>query len=100
MDLTAANAFVMVVSENYSQYPVETQRTLLEGIYQLADECQENLGEIPGDEANMHLHAMLTLLKSLTNDAFKTGNFGEGFRYARQCFWPIAAPNFEIQELH
>ena len=51
MDLSSANALVMVVSENFAQYPVETQRSLLEGIYQLADECQEGLQEAPDTAA-------------------------------------------------
>ena len=55
MDLAAANAFVLVVSENFSQYSVATQRALLEGIFQLADECKEDLNERPDAPEYAHL---------------------------------------------
>lgn len=95
MDLLSASAFVMVVSENFSQYPIETQRNLLEGIFQLADECKEELSQLPETATTVHLGATLTLLKSLISDALKAGDLREGFRQAAQCFWPIGAPNFE-----
>jgi len=95
MDLSSANALVMVVSENFAQYPVETQRSLLEGIYQLADECQEGLPEAPDTAAAEHLRVTLILSKMLISAALKNGELREGFRQAAQCFWPMAAPNFE-----
>ncbi|MEO6970818.1 MAG: hypothetical protein ABI217_07975 [Chthoniobacterales bacterium] len=95
MDLSAASAFVMIVSENFAQYPIETQRSLLEGLYQLADECQEDLDELPDSPVNADLRTSLLLSKILISDAFKKGEFREGFRHAAQCFWPMVAPDFE-----
>jgi len=95
MDLSAANSFVMVVSENFAQYPVEIQRSLLEGIFQLADECQENLDDLPDTLKNEHLRTNLILAKLLISQALKNGALREGFLQASQCFWPIAAPNFD-----
>jgi RNAse (barnase) inhibitor barstar len=95
MDLSAANALVMVVSENFAQYPIETQRSLLEGIFQLADECQENLDDLPDTLTNEHLRTNLVLAKLLTSQALKNGALREGFSQAAQCFWPMAAPNFD-----
>ena len=95
MDVSSAAAFVHIVSENFKQYPIETQRSLLEGIFQLADECQENLDELPDTPANEHFKTNLVLSKILISDALKKGDLREGFRQAAQCFWPIAAPNFE-----
>ncbi len=99
MDLSSASAFVMIASENFSQYPVETQRSLLEGIFHLADECKEDLGQLPETAAKVHLETTMTLLKSLISDALKAGAFREGFRHAAQCFWPVAAPNFEPSKI-
>lgn len=95
MDLSAANALVMVVSENFAQYPVETQRRLLEGIFQLADECQENLDDLADTPTNGDLRTNLVLAKLLISNALKNGALREGFLQAAQCFWPIAAPNFD-----
>ena len=95
MDLVAANSFVMVVSENFAQYSVETQRSLLEGIFQLADECQENLDDLPDTPMNEHLRTNLVLAKLLISQALKNGTLREGFSQAAQCFWPFAAPNFD-----
>ncbi|MGH8092532.1 MAG: hypothetical protein ACREIF_03545 [Chthoniobacterales bacterium] len=95
MDLPSANAFVMLVSDNFAQYPVETQRSLLEGIFQLADECQEDLDELPDSPGHAHLRMNLVLSKILIGNALKKGELREGFRQAARCFWPVAAPNFE-----
>jgi hypothetical protein len=95
MDLSAANALVMVISENHARYPIETQRSLLEGIFQLADECQEDLDQLPNSQLNADLRTSLILSKILISDAFKKGEFHEGFRHAAQCFWHMVAPNFE-----
>ena len=40
MDLSSACAFVTVASDNFSRYPIETQRSLLGDIFELADECR------------------------------------------------------------
>lgn len=95
MDLWAASAFVRVASENFTQYPADTQRSLLEGIFDLAHECKEELEHLPGNSTTIHLAVTLALLKSLLSDAIKAGEFAEGFRQASQCFWPIDALNFE-----
>jgi hypothetical protein len=95
MDLWAASALVKVASENFTQYPPETQRSLLEGIFDLAHECKEELEHVPANSTTVHLTVTLGLLKSLISDAIKAGEFAEGFRQARQCFWPIDALNFE-----
>jgi|SRR3954453_17891394 len=94
MDLSSASALVWVASENFAQYPPETQRSLLEGIFHLADDCKEELNQVPRNSTTIHLTATLSLLKSLISDALKAGEFEEGFRQARQCFWPIGAANF------
>jgi hypothetical protein len=91
MDLQTANAFVLVVSENFSQYCGATQRNLLDGIFQLADECKEDLSERPDAQGYEHLQTSLSLVKLFVSDALKNGNFAEGFRLAAECFWPTAA---------
>ncbi len=91
MDLQTANAFVRVVSENFSNYCRATQRDLLDGIFQLADECTEDLHERPDAQSYEHLQTSLSLAKLFVSDALKNGNFAEGFRLATECFWPTAA---------
>ena len=90
MDLHTANALVLVVSENYSQYSSAMQRSLLEGIFQLADECKENLSEQPNAPDYDHFQTSLTLAKLFANEALKNGNLAEGFRLVAECFWPLA----------
>jgi hypothetical protein len=94
MDLSAASALVWVASENFTHYPPDTQRSLLEGIFCLADECKEELNHLPRNSTTIHLSATMSLLKSLISDAVKAGEFEKGFRQARQCFWPVEAANF------
>ena len=91
MDLHSANALVLLVTENYSQYSIAMQRSLLEGIFQLADECKENLSEEPDAPAYDHFQTSLTLAKLFASDALKSGNLVEGFRLVAECFWPLAA---------
>ena len=91
MDLLTANAFILVVSGNFSQYSIATQRTLLEGIFQLADECQEDLNERPDAPEYEHLQTSLSLAKLFASGALKNGNLREGFRLAAECFRPTAA---------
>ncbi len=91
MDLSTANAFVLVVSENFSHYSIATQRALLEGIFHLADECKENLNERPDAPEYEHLQTSLSLAKLFASDALKNGNLREGFRLAAECFWPTTA---------
>ncbi|MGH8092527.1 MAG: hypothetical protein ACREIF_03520 [Chthoniobacterales bacterium] len=91
MDLRSANAFVLLVSENYSQYSVAMQRSLLEGIFQLADECKETLSEDPNSPGYDHFQTSLILAKLFASDALKRGNLVEGFRLAADCFWPLVA---------
>ncbi len=93
MNLSSASAFVHVVSENFAQYPVETQRGLLEGIFQLADECQEDLGEAPDTPRNAEITTNLILSKLLISNALKNGKLRDGFQQAAQCFWPMVAPS-------
>jgi hypothetical protein len=90
MDLQLANAVVLVVSENFSQYGDATQRDLLEGIFELADDCKEGLSERPDAQDYEHLQTCLSLAKLFVSDALKDGNFVEGFRRAAECFWPTA----------
>jgi hypothetical protein len=80
-----------VVSENYSQYNVATQRNLLDGIFQLADECKENLYNQPHAFEYEQFQISLSLVKLFVSDALKNDNLPEGFRLAAACFWPMAA---------
>ena len=88
MDLEAASAFFRVIAENHSRYSVATQRALLEGIFQLADECQENLTERADAQQYADLQTSLELTKLFANEALKNGNLCEGFRLASESFWP------------
>ncbi len=88
MDLEAASAFFRVIADNHSHYSVATQRALLEGIFQLADECQENLRERPDAQQYADLQTSLELTKLFANEALKNGNLCEGFRLASESFWP------------
>ena len=88
MDLEPASAFVRVMAENYSHYSVAIQRALLEGIFQLADECQENLQERADAQQYADLQTSLELTKLFASEALKSGNLGEGFRLASESFWP------------
>ena len=88
MDLEAANAFIRVITENHAHYSVAIQRVLLEGIFQLADECQENLKERTDAQQHADLQMSLELTKLFANEALKNGNLCEGFRLASESFWP------------
>lgn len=89
MDLQAASAFFRIVAENHSHYSVATQRVLLEGIFQLADECQENLRErADAPQQYADLQTSLELAKHFANEALKNGILSEGFRLASESFWP------------
>lgn len=90
MDLQAASAFVRVIAENYSFYSVATQRALLEGIFQLADECQENLSARVDAQEYEDVQTSLGLTKRFANEAIKNGDLCEGFRLACDSFWPSA----------
>ena len=90
MDISAAKAFVLVLSENSAFYSRETQRSLLEGIFQLADECLDNLSPWCDAETSEQTMTSLSLAKRFANDALKSGNFSDGFQMAGECFWPIS----------
>ena len=93
MDLRLAAAFMRVIAENSVRYPVAMQQTLLEGIFQLADECNEELKGLPDPRCFDDLRVCLELVKDLSNDSFKNGSFTEGFRLAAECFpSEISAP--------
>ncbi len=91
MDLQTANALVMVIGENFSRYCIATQRNLLDGIFQLADECKEDLYERPNATDYEQFQSSLSLAKHFVGEALKNGNLAEGFRLAAECFWPTAA---------
>ena len=88
MDIEGANAFVRVVSDNFSFYPEETQRRLLDGIFQLADECKADLAERFGADNYAEIQTKLGMAKLFVSEALKKGNLAQGFREAEQCFWP------------
>lgn len=88
MNLQAASAFFRVIAENHSHYSVATQRVLLEGIFQLADECQENLRERADAPQHADLQTSLELAKLFANEALKNGILSDGFRLASESFWP------------
>lgn len=96
MDLHTANALVQVVSENASHYCVATQRNLLDGIFQLADECKEDLAERHDMPNYDHFQTSLSLVKHFASEALKNGNLNEGFRLAAECFWPTAAVSQDL----
>jgi hypothetical protein len=90
MDLHIANAFVRVIAENHSGYSVATQRALLEGIFQLADECEEKLSERADYKQYESLQISLGITKLFVNEALKSGDLREGFRFARESIRPGA----------
>ena len=90
MDLESAKAIVLILTENFSMYPVATQRAALEGIFQLADECKEELsGSLAHDPHGESLQVSLSMAKMLLSENLKSGKLEEGFRAAAQCFWPL-----------
>ena len=96
MDLSTAALFVRVIAENSEVYSVSTQRTLLDGIFQLADVCQESLNERDDASHYENLKTSLSLVRLFASDALKHGNLAEGFRLAAECFAPATAVPQEI----
>ena len=96
MDLSTAALFVRVIAENSETYSVGTQRSLLEGIFQLADLCQERLDERDDAFQYENLNTSLSLVRLFASDALKHGNLAEGFRLAAECFAPATAVPQEI----
>ena len=96
MDLSTAALFVRVIAENSEVYSVGTQRMLLEGIFQLADVCQESLNDRDDASQYENLMTSLSLVRLFANDALKHGNLAEGFRLAAECFAPATAVPQEI----
>jgi hypothetical protein len=93
MDLHSANAFVRVIAENHSRYSVATQQALLEGIFQLADECQEELSERADSQQYESLQISFELIKLFVDEALKSGDLPEGFRFAHESIRPgVAIP--------
>ena len=90
MDLGSAKAIVLILSENFSFYPPQTQRSALEGIFQLADECKEEVGREVSDVQCDGIQTSLSLVKMLLSESLKRGNLDEGFRAAHECFWPLS----------
>ena len=74
------------MSENFFHYCRATQRNLLDGIFQLADECNEDLSERPDAQGYEHLQTSPSLVKLFVSDALKNGNFPEGFRLRGRMF--------------
>ena len=91
MDFQSAIAIFRVIADNYSHYPAATQRSLLEGIYALADECQENLQRRSDLGKLEDLETSFEMTKLFAEDAFKSGEFAEGFRSAAECCWSNVA---------
>ena len=58
----------------------------MEGIFQLADVCQERLDERDDAFQYENLKASLSLVRLFANDALKSGNLAEGFRLTAECF--------------
>ena len=90
MDFHVVNAFVQVIAENHSRYSVATQRALLEGIFQLTDECQEQLNERRDSKQYESLEISLGLTKFFVNEALKRGDLCGGFRFAYESIRPGA----------
>ena len=96
MDISTAALFVRVIAENFERYSVSTQQTLLEGIFQLADICQESLNERDDASYYVNLTTSLSLVRLFASDALKHRNLAEGFRLAAECFAPATAVPQEI----
>ncbi len=97
MDLHSANAFVRVIAENHSRYSVDTQRALLEGIFQLTDECQEKLMARADATQFESLQITLGLIKFFVNEALKSGDLAAGFRCAHESIQPGAVVPSEYE---
>jgi hypothetical protein len=91
MDLSTAALFVRVIAENSGIYSVSMQQTLLEGIFQLADVCEESLNERDDASHYENLKTSLSLVRLFASDALKQGDLAEGFRLAAECFAPATA---------
>ncbi len=90
MELHAAKAMIMVLSENTKLYSEETKRSVLDGIFQLAQECKEELALDPesDDEA---AQVSLSVAKNFASSALKSGRLNDGLRAVGECFWPISS---------
>ena len=87
-DPFTAALFVRVIAENSEIYSVSTHRTLLKGIFQLTDVCEESLNEREDASHYENLKTSLGLVRLFASDALKHGNLAEGLRAATECFAP------------
>ena len=91
MDVDAARAIILVLTENASLYSTATRRAVLEGIFELADDCREEFAARPDAADSQMAHTSLSLVQLFASDALKSGKLEEGFRLVGECFWPISA---------
>lgn len=96
MELQYARTLVRVISETYSNYSIATQLDLLEGLFQLADECIESLRERSDPAEYQHLESSLTLAKYFADAALKNKDLAEGFRLVAECFQAALPPPEEF----
>jgi len=86
MELHLASTFIRVIADNAHRYPVATQQALLEGIFQVADECHDQLQRMPDRDHFENVAISLDLVKSIVNDSFKHAQLNDGLRFAGECF--------------
>jgi gamma-glutamylcyclotransferase (GGCT)/AIG2-like uncharacterized protein YtfP len=86
MDLNAASSFVRLAQENHFRYEAAMQRELLNGIYQIADHCIEEIDQLEDDEEYREAREEIELMKQVVTSALESGDFTDGFRLAHECF--------------
>jgi hypothetical protein len=91
MDPSTAALVVRVIAENFDKYPTSVQRNLLEGVFQLADVCEDELNQRSDGSHYENLKASLSLARFFVSGSLKNGDLAEGFRLAAECFSPATA---------
>ena len=89
MELYAAQAMIMVLSENTKLYSDKTKRAVLDGIFQLAQECKEELALDP-HPGNAEAQISLSVAKNFASSALKTERLDDGLQAVGECFWPMS----------
>jgi hypothetical protein len=93
MDMDAARAIILVLTENASLYSTATKRAVLEGIFELADDCRDEFAARPDATDYELAQTSLSLVKLFASNALKSGKLEEGLQLVGECFWPISAPS-------
>ncbi len=96
MDLQYARILVRAVVETHTQYSIATQMDLLEGLFQLADDCIESLRARSDAADHKHIELSLDLAKFFADAALKNKDLAEGFRLVAECFQMALPPPEEF----